>query len=175
VLHPVLHAKEDRPIRSSAALSAGFQPGYVPPRPAGRDEFHDLLRKACSELLRRSILTLAALPDREKAWLSSPRSSMPDYVQEASAYASEAPRVRRFQPSPEDIGRYLDVLAWLSWLGRQNDGARDVKIITARTFGTPMWKLAERFGRSDETIRRWEIAAIDRVAHQFREEILRMC
>ncbi len=78
----------------------------------------------------------------------------------------------RFVPTPTDIDRYLDVLAWLSWLGRQNDGKRNVQIITARAYGSPLWKLAQRFGKSDETIRRWEADAFDTIAQQFEAELV---
>ncbi len=131
-----------------------------------------LLRQAAERLIKRAILTLAAMPDRERGWLSSPRSSMPDPVREAvESFGWQEVRAR-FAPTPTDIDRYLDVLAWLSWLGRQNDGKRNVQIITARAFGAPLWKLAQRFGKSDETVRRWEVDAFDMVARQFEAAIV---
>ncbi|WP_323181239.1 DUF6362 family protein [Kaistia dalseonensis] len=100
---------------------------------------------------------------------------MPEHVREAvESFGWQAARAARFSPEPKDIDHYLDVLAWLSWLGRQNDGARNVRIITARAFGTPTWKLAAKFGKHDETIRRWENAAIDDIVRQFHEEIVKI-
>lgn len=129
------------------------------------------MRQAAEALVRRAILTLAAVPDREHGWLNTVRSSMPEPVREAvESFGWQAAKAR-FQPTPTDLDRYLDVLGWLSWLGRQNDGKRNVQIITARAFGAPLWKLAQRFGKSDETIRRWEAAAFDDIAREFRREI----
>lgn len=132
------------------------------------------MRRAASVLIRNAILTLAALPDRERSWLASPRSSLPEYVREAvESYGYQEARAR-FRPTPKDIDRCLDSLAWLSWLGRQPNGKRDVKIITARAFATPLWKVAQRLGKSEETIRRWENDALDAIAAQFRREIMAM-
>ncbi len=133
------------------------------------------LRRFCAELLRRSVLTLAALPDRDRRHLDAAwRSSLPEPVREASAYGYEAARAARFKPSPKDISRFLEVLAWLTWLEGQHDGRRDVKIIVARAFGCPWWKLAQRFGRSDETLRRWQAGAVAAIAQRFWREVDRM-
>lgn len=171
---PASPAKEGHPIRSQAALSAGAGRASTFSQD-NRDERRQLLRRAVSVLLKRAILTLAAQPDRERSWLASPRSSMPEPVRDAiESYGHQAARAARFTPTPADIDRYLDVLTWLAWLGRQNDGKRNVQIITARAFGTPLWKLATRYGKSDETIRRWEADALDDVAGQFGGEIVAM-
>lgn len=131
-----------------------------------------LLRQAAERLVKRAILTLASVPDRERGWLASPKSSLPEPVREAvESFGWQRARAR-FAPTPTDLDRYLDVLAWLSWLGRQNDGKRNVQIITARAFGSPLWKLAQRFGKSDETVRRWEADAFEDIATQFEAEIL---
>lgn len=134
----------------------------------------------CAVLIRRAVLTIRALPDNERRWLGGPRSPAPDPIRSlAESYDSEAARAEtaraaRFRPSPADVSRCLEVLSWLTWLGRRNDGRRDVAIITARAFGTPFWKLARRYGRSDETIRRWEAGAIAAIALTFRDAIGRM-
>lgn len=60
---------------------------------------------------------------------------------------------------------------WLTWLGQQNDGERDVKILVSRAWEMPWWKLAERFCRSDDTLRRWEKNAIDRLTLRYWREI----
>jgi hypothetical protein len=100
---------------------------------------------------------------------------MPQPVHDAiEAYGYRAARARRFLPTPADLDRYLDVLAWLGWLGRQRGGERDVRILIARAYGTPWWKLSERFGRGDDTLRAWEKGAIAAIAYRYWREIERM-
>lgn len=113
------------------------------------------------------------LPDREARFLRGPGTAWPDAVREVTeAYGYEAARARRFQPTQTDVGRYLDVLAWLTWLNRRgHEGRRGVNLIVARAFGSPLWKLASRFGRSDDTIRRWEAKAIASITVQFADEV----
>jgi len=93
-------------------------------------------------------------------------------MEATEAYGYETARAKRFQPSPADIGRYLDVLGWLTWLNaRGPEGERGVKIIVARAFGTPIWRLSQRFARSDDTIRRWEAWGISVITVYFAAEI----
>lgn len=129
------------------------------------------------ELVRRAVLTDAALPDPDRRFLAGPRCSLPDVLPEhhlsydsEGARASSA-RAARFRPSRTDITRCPQVMAWLAWLKGENDGRRDVEIIVRRCFGTPMWKLASRFGRSDETIRRWEAGAYAAIVNRFWTEL----
>ncbi|HWJ71883.1 MAG TPA: DUF6362 family protein [Kaistia sp.] len=174
IRQPASPAKEGLPIRTSAAFSAGAHRALAVDTETV-NERRQLLRRAVAVLLKRAILTLAAQPDREHGWLNSQRSSMPEPVREAvESFGWQAARAARFTPSPVDIDRYLDVLDWLSWLGRQNDGKRNVQIITARAFGAPLWKLGQRFGKSEETVRRWENDALDDVARAFTMQIMSM-
>ena len=129
---------------------------------------------ACATLIRRSILTLAALPDRERKWLHhADASKMPEVVRDFfDAYSPDAsPRVRRFHPTARDIDRMDDGLAMVCWLGQQPNGSRDVKLVWARAFDAPWWKLAQRFGRSESTIRRWHDGAITRVYGAFESKL----
>jgi len=131
------------------------------------------LHAGCAQLVRRAILTIAALPDRE-ARFHQYRNSMPEPVRDAAdSYGYDAPKTR-FRPTPRDVDRVLEVLSWLTWLETRNDGARDVKIIVARAFGAPWWKLAHRYGRSDDTMRRWEAGAIAAITMRFWRAIDRM-
>lgn len=100
---------------------------------------------------------------------------MPEIVRERDKgdYA-DARAVAHFLPDPKDMNRFLEVLSWLSWLRRENDGARDVRIITARAFGAPWWKLAMRYGKSDDTIRRWHDAAIAMITVQHWRDVDRL-
>lgn len=127
---------------------------------------------ACATLIRRSILTLAAMPDRERNWLyHADASRMPAPVRSFfDAYSPDrSPRVRRFRPTPRDIDRMDRGLAMVCWLGAQRNGDRDVKLLWARAFDAPWWKLAQRFGRSESTIRRWYDGAIASIYSAFRD------
>lgn len=98
------------------------------------------------ELLRRAILTLAAIPDPDLRYRTGPRTAWPAYVQETrDAYASAPPRVRTFAPSQHDISIFIEVLNWLNWYRRQNRRAEEnVRLFTAWVFGAPIWMLQQR-------------------------------
>jgi hypothetical protein len=141
------------------------------------------LRRLCvvaAELVETAILTDRALPDRERRWLSGPRCALPDpEPDQRLAYDSEgarddAARAARHRPTRDDITRYPVVMGWLTWLRRQNDGGRDLQILMMRAAGAPMWRIAQQFGRSDDTIRRWETGAIATIVNRYWREILAM-
>lgn len=140
------------------------------------------LRRAAVRLVRRAILTDAAQPDRDRQYLyASYRSTMPPSVREPSdSYDRAAARAklrrdaRRFRPTPADISIYLEVLGWLAWLERQPQGKREVDIIRARAFGLSWWRLQALYGRSDETLRRWEGGAYAAIAFRFWRDIDRL-
>lgn len=120
---------------------------------------------------------MRALPDREIAWLASPRCALPrpapdydpTYDEHAERSVTPAPR---FSPTREDLGRVEEVLSWLAWLRRQGDfGKRGAEIIVARALGRPFWRIARRFGRSDDTARRWEAGALTAIAGRFADRI----
>ncbi|MCP5086472.1 MAG: hypothetical protein GY952_06690 [Rhodobacteraceae bacterium] len=131
-------------------------------------------RAHTAERIRRAVLTLRALPDREKAWLDAcNKTSMPEPVRLAEeAYGYESAKARRFTPTHRDVDQYLETFEWLCWLRRQNDGKRDYRIVVARVHGTPYWKLADRHHRSEETIRRWRDGAIAKVFVEYQAAIL---
>ncbi len=131
-------------------------------------------RAYTAERIRRAVLTLRALPDREKAWLNpNPPAAMPEPVRLAQeAYGYDSARARRFQPTNKDVDQYLEAMGWLAWLKRQNDGKRDLRVILAYVHGIPKWKLAQEFGRSDNTIQRWRNGAIERIFREFHRDIL---
>lgn len=123
----------------------------------------------CAERIRRSILTLHVQPDGDARRLMGMEISWPDVMDERALIDQimDRPRVRRFSPNARDISLYLDVLQWLMWLKKQNNGGRDFKVIWARAFGTPWWKLAQRFGRSERTVQRWYDGAVTRLWMEF--------
>lgn len=152
-----------------------------------RDRLRDL-KARCAELCYSAVLTLTALPDRETTWLRrSPGGSPAPVLQLADIQAEwgldSAIAVRRhlqeeqerrakwYRPSPAEIGRYLDVLGWLTWLERERNGRAGRRIICARAFGTSFGSIAERFGKSDETVRRWEAAAFAAIVGEYGREI----
>jgi hypothetical protein len=131
-------------------------------------------RRAVRELvaarLYEAILTLASLPDRERAWLKGPRSTWPaplagfwDEFGRAVEAGYDALRLRRPAPSPAAIDRMLPTLAWLAWV---DERAR--RLIWLRAFGVSWWKIGARFGRSEKTAQRWHDAAIDLIALRLR-------
>lgn len=141
----------------------------VPSRPIGPEEMLDLTGR-CWRHIERSVKTLRALPDRERGWLYHQKSMMPEPLRQFSeSYGTDAAQANlraRFTPKPRDVERYLEVLGWLTDLEKQNDGKRDVKILVARACGCSRRALADRFGRSVETIRRWESGAVSVIAHR---------
>ena len=116
--------------------------------------------------LHEAIRTLAALPDRERAWLREPRAYWPaplrDFWHEWSNAVArggfETMRARAPAPTPEAIDRMLPTLSWLAWLD-----ARERKIIWLRAFGVSWWQIGGRFDRSEKTVQRWNERALERV------------
>jgi hypothetical protein len=135
------------------------------------DDAHKLGLACCARLLERSVLTLRALPERDRprgihnAWPTVVRD-----VQDAYGYTQA--RMPRFRPTPHDVSVMLDVLGWISWLERQNDGRRDAQIIVARAFGISWWVIGERFRRGERTVRRWYDGAVARIYSAFSTEVL---
>lgn len=101
---------------------------------------------AVRELLRRSLLTLAAIPDPDVRFRAGPKTAWPAYVRESrDAYASAPPKIRAFTPSQRDIGVFMEALEWLAWYRRQNHRAdENVRLFTAWVFGAPIWMLQQR-------------------------------
>jgi hypothetical protein len=128
-------------------------------------------------LIRRALLTLQALPDRERAFLKGPKSAWPTPIDDPPlgyGYEPASERRARFKPTPADVERCLPVCGWLTWLRSQGDaGERGARIIVLHGLGVPYWKIAPRLDqrRSDETVRRWEAAALEAIALRFRAEI----
>lgn len=149
------------------------------------------LAVAAKRLIDSAIRTDAALPDRERRYLDARHNGSPvpeltpaerqrEWGLEAAIAAAEEARIAqarragRYRPSPEEIGRYDTVMGWLAWLKRQPEGVRDCRILIARAHKVPRWRLAQRHGRSEETIRRWEGAAVAAIVGRFWREIARL-
>lgn len=118
--------------------------------------------------VERAILTLNALPDREAGWLYNQGGAWPDVLQSVNeAYGYSEARPPKFRPRPKDIDEMQEALSWLCWLKRQNDGQRDFKIVFARAFGAPWWKLAARYGKAERTVKRWHEGAFVKMWAKF--------
>ena len=127
------------------------------------------------ELLRRSVLTLAAVPDSDLRYRLGPRTAWPEFVRHArDAYGSAPPRFRTFHPTRQDLSNYLEALSWLAWYQRTH-GPQTVRIFTAWCFGAAIWELQERVSTnrrrpcSPTTVRNRMQAMILAVAVQFPE------
>lgn len=122
----------------------------------------------CAELLRRAVLTHDALPGD----VIPSATIWPQVVRDAEeAYGYDSARPPKFTPTPRDVSNMLPVLDWLTWLGNENNGGRDVKVILKRARRVPWWSLAERFGRNDRTIRRWYDGAVAAIYGRFQATV----
>lgn len=130
----------------------------------------------------RAILTLRAMPDREKSFLRV-GSCMPDHLVEwadlvARAENSELDaRPARFQPTRADIGDYLTALSWVADLARlpskpmrirrrrragddrplgvdEWPDDRDQKILWWVAFDFSFEQIGERIGRNEFEVKR---------------------
>lgn len=99
---------------------------------------------ALRELLRRSVLTMAAVPDSDLHYRIGPRTAWPEFVRHArDAYGAAPPRFRNFHPTRPDLTVYLQALSWLDWYRRQY-GQETVRVFVAWCAGAAMWQLQER-------------------------------
>lgn len=109
------------------------------------------------ELLRRAILTLAAVPACRGP--RDPQNPLANrMVHDAiEAYGYQPPAVRMFTPTPRDVTLYLDVLNLLSWFQREY-GETKVKVFVAWAFDVPFRVIAWQIKRSEDTVQRWRDA-----------------
>lgn len=109
------------------------------------------LLAAVREILRRAVMTMAALRDPDRRFLGI--AQMPQHVvhdvQEAYGYSSAS--VRDFQPSAYEIAQADVVLPWLAWL-RRTHGDIECRRFIGWAMGAAVWRLAKREGCSDRTI-----------------------
>lgn len=119
-----------------------------------------------AERVRRAILTLhdeSVMGDFRNA------NPWPEIVREVSKmdYA-DAPRLRRFDPTPIDVDLMLPTLDWLTWLkNRPVYGNEWFRAVWGRAYDTPWWKLAGRMGMSERSVQRRYDDAIIKMWGQF--------
>lgn len=138
----------------------------VPPmlaKPTGDDEI-----AALKELMRRSVLTLLALPDPDRRYL---RLAGADWllVRDAAEAYGWTPEIIAFRPTPHDVQIYLDVLSWLSWYRRTHD-AGTVRLFIAWATGASWRRLSFQFSSSERTLRRWMDDMCTTILNAFRTE-----
>jgi hypothetical protein len=120
-------------------------------------------------LVERAVLTLLALPNKEKRALSKCGGAWPEVVRSVEeAYGYTPPRVRRFHPTAKDMTNLLTVWAWLAWLKRKSDS--DYRLVVAVALSTQWHVLVVKYGVNERTVRRWHDAAICQLAGQFGDE-----
>lgn len=123
------------------------------------------------DLLRRAVLTLAAVPDPDGRFLAGRTTWWPEVVRDVrEAYGYSPPRVRRFAPTPHDVQVYLDVLSWLAWYARERDGER-ARLVIAWAMDVPMWRMAVQFRKTERTLNRWLNEVAEAIVSRFSSEV----
>lgn len=121
----------------------------MPQQPLSRDEAEDRILRA--------IKTVFALSDPDAKFLMPPRAAWPE-TYDPQDYPPES-RARFFEPTPEDVDRYLDDLMWLHVLERA-----DAQLVVSRAMGRSFPTIAEQRGSgSREYWRRRYEQVIDRL------------
>ena len=125
------------------------------------------------ELLRRAILTLAAVPAcRGPRGPQNPLANR--MVHDAiEAYGYQPPAVRRFSPTPKDVSNYLEALGLLSWYQREY-GETKVKVFVSWAFDLPMYLIANQIRRGEDTVKRWRDAVALTIAETHGDTVKKM-
>lgn len=109
------------------------------------------LLHALREIIRRAVMTLAAVRDpdrRHLGWSSLPMNIVHD-VQDAYGYSSAS--ARNFAPSPHEVEQMEVVLPWIAWI-RREEGEAACRRILGWAMGAALWRLGQREKCSDRTI-----------------------
>lgn len=152
-------------------------------RPAPGSDAAKRIRDAAERIIYIAIRTMAV---QSKPQPLGHCSSMPEPVIRWKDLDHEArlelkPKVWR-KPTARDLTVMEAVYAlekgkpiehcWLYWLEEYGGFTRkQIKIIEARAFDVPWWRLADRFGKHIKTVQRWHDAMIDKLARRFWREI----
>ncbi len=123
-----------------------------------------MTRAEVEATINEAIRTLCALPDRNPVyarvtwWPDTLREAADVWANAVAEGGYERMRAAPSRPSADAIDRMLPVLAWLKPLTD-----RERSVIWARAFGAPWWRIASKWGKSEDTVQRWHRAAIDAV------------
>lgn len=126
----------------------------------------DDLLNAMRQIVRRAVMTLAAVRDpdhRYLGWATLPANLVRD-VKEAYGYSSAS--LRNFQPTAYEITQMDIVLPWLAWL-RREEGEAAIRRIIGWSMGAALWRLGQREHCSEETINNRINRSISRMILQF--------
>lgn len=131
------------------------------------------LMPSVRELLRRAILTLAAVPACRGP--QSPQNPLANrMIHDAiEAYGYQPPAVKMFTPTPRDVSTYLDVLDMLSWYQREY-GETKVKVFVSWAFDLPFRIIAWQIKRSEDTVQRWRDGVALTIAEKYTAPLKKM-
>lgn len=123
------------------------------------------------ERVFRAFLTAGALPGERR--LSYPKDwSLGEVVRDANDAYGYTPSKRKFNPSPKDVSDFLPVMGAIAYYRKNNDhGERNYKILLARAFDVPFWRLADQFSVSERTLWRWQERAVEEIMRKVLTEM----
>ena len=125
------------------------------------DEYEEDM-KAMRVRCHRAVLTLCAIPQNDRLGFAKQWAIGEVVRSKEESYGYEVAR-RKFQPTPKDVTDMMRVMSAMA-MHRKNSayGDRDFKIIWARAFDVPWWKIGEELGirKSDRTISRMHDDAV---------------
>lgn len=124
------------------------------------------LLDAMREIVRRALMTLAAVRDPDHRFLGYARQAgnIVHEVKEAYGYSSAS--VRNFAPTAYEISQMEVVLPWLAWLRRQ-EGEQAIRRIIAWSMGSALWRIGQRESCSERTVTNRIDRSISAIIQQF--------
>lgn len=126
------------------------------------EEYDDVLREMRSRV-KRAFLTGAALSGERRLGFPT-KWALGDVVRDFNDAYGYTVQKRKFIPTPKDVSDFLPVMGAIAHY-RTHDvhGKRDFKILFAKAFDMPTWRLADQFGASERTIQRWQDVAVEKI------------
>lgn len=121
---------------------------------------------AMREIVKRAVMTLAALRDPDRRYLGWSRLPVAVVHDVAHAYGYSAASVRNFAPTPHEVAQMEVVLPWLAWL-RREEGEAACRRFLAWSMGTPLWRIGQRERCSERTILNRMDRSICAIIHRF--------
>lgn len=160
---PGMQIQREDAVRHATVIDRGGYRANLPRQPQRRPAprvtgGQKLSRTEVWTKLESAMKTLRAMPDKERRFFVV-KCGWPDFAHDyMDAYAAVDAIVPRYQPTPQEVSEYLDVLAWMRHLER-----RDWQLLWWRSFeNVSFGTIAKYIGRSDETARkRFENALTD--------------
>ena len=111
----------------------------------------------------RAFLTAGALPGERRIGFPSDWA-LGAIVREAEEAYGYTTLRRKFQPTPKDVSDFLPVMGAIAYYRTNSPhGQRNYKILMARAFEVPWWRLADQFRVSERTLERWQDRAVEEI------------